>query len=417
MTRWLAPTLLWLVACGAPPAPTAAPTETLTIRGSDTLTRVLLPEVAKAYERAAPGVSMKVEGGGDAAGFRAVLSGDADCAAAARDPFPAEEEQAIVNGYSFMSPEARHLVAVDVVAVAVHPSNSLTSLSFDQVIGIFCTQEISDWAQLGMDPSPIRVMTAVPSSSTRALFEDFFCGPRGIHTRAEQASDEDIAAALDDDPATIAYLSTAEQAGSVLGLRPLPDDRPIRPSQKSVVRGAYPLYRDLYLFTPGPPSAAASQMLDWLRSPAGQDVVDEADFVPLFLRPERSDEARPLREIVYFEPGSGQPNQHSRARLHILVDELRSRAGEYRHVILEGFTDAREVDPSGLATSRAQAVESVLKQELPGLFVEIIPRGAVQPIAPNDTPYGRQRNRRVQVYLAAEEAFEPVLSGQPTEKG
>ena len=33
----------------------------------------------------------------------------------------------------------------------------------------------------------------------------------------------------------------------------------------------------------------------------------------------------------------------------------------------------------------------------------------MNPIAPNDTPYGRQRNRRVQIYLAAEEKAEDAV--------
>ena len=98
------------------------------------------------------------------------------------------------------------------------------------------------------------------------------------------------------------------------------------------------------------------------------------------------------------------PTLRSQARLGQLVHELRDRAGEYNHVILEGYTDAQESNPAALSRKRAQVVEERLKIELPGLFYEIIPRGAEHPIAPNETPYGRQRNRRVQIYLAEDEA-------------
>ena len=87
----------------------------------------------------------------------------------------------------------------------------------------------------------------------------------------------------------------------------------------------------------------------------------------------------------------------------MLIDELRDRAGEFRHVVLEGYTDNREEDTTDLSYSRAETIRNLLQAELPGLYFEIIPRGAANPIAPNDTPYGRQRNRRVQIYLAAEE--------------
>ena len=64
---------------------------------------------------------------------------------------------------------------------------------------------------------------------------------------------------------------------------------------------------------------------------------------------------------------------------------------------------ARPVTRSRLSLDRANAVEQILKEALPDSFFEIIPRGGIRPLAPNDTPFGRSRNRRVQVYLAAEE--------------
>ena len=48
--------------------------------------------------------------------------------------------------------------------------------------------------------------------------------------------------------------------------------------------------------------------------------------------------------------------------------------------------------------------QQILEVQLPGTFFEIIPRGPDRPLAPNNTPFGRERNRRVQIYLADEEA-------------
>jgi outer membrane protein OmpA-like peptidoglycan-associated protein len=268
---------------------------------------------------------------------------------------------------------------------------------------MFCTREIDDWSFLGLDPAPIRAISRDPKSGTRALFEDFFCGPRGISPRVEVLSSESILNALADDPNVISFGSMAEAAGKPLGLRPDPAGPAVRPSQQSIIRGAYPLYHDLYLFTAGAPKSSAKEFLEYALSPAGQEIIDEQRFVPLFLRPERLDESRPLRETIHFEMSEVQPNQRSAARLQLLIQELRDRAGEYRHVVLEGYTDNREPDATHLSYSRAELVRNLLKSELPGLYFEIIPRGAKNPIAPNDTPYGRQRNRRVQIYLADEE--------------
>ena len=96
------------------------------------------------------------------------------------------------------------------------------------------------------------------------------------------------------------------------------------------------------LFSAGTPSQDMKEFLDWIASPAGQDVVDEADFVPLFLRPEMMNEPRPLRETAHFEASSSRPTARSIARIGLLIDELKERVGEHNHIVLEGYTDARE---------------------------------------------------------------------------
>ncbi len=394
--------LVLVVACT--PGTTLGPEPTtLRIDGSETAMSRLVPMLAETHENAVGTIAFELASGGPSDGIRAMLRGDADIAAAGRKPLPAEEEQARANGYSLRAEGASAIVGIDVLAVAAHAGNPIESLTYDQVIGIWCTGAIDDWASLGLESAPIRALTPEPFTSSRALFEDFFCGPTGIHRRVEVASEATIRAALREDPSAIAYTSMTAITGRLMGLRPDASGPAVYPSQQNVTTGAYPLYHDVYLYTPGVARGAAREFIDWIGSPAGQEVVDESRFVPLFLRTERMDKPRPLRETIHFEPGSSAPNQRSAARLELLVTELRGRAGEYRHIILEGYADNRESDPLTLSLARAEAVQKQIEAELPGLFFELIPRGTTQPIAPNETPYGRQRNRRVQIYLAEEE--------------
>jgi len=415
--RWFALGMVLLLGC-APPAPREVGNPTLRIAGSHTVMSHLMPMLAETHEGTVGTIDFEMQSTGTAAGLRAMLAGEIDIAAASRSHIPAEEEQARANGYSLTEPGARHIVAVDVLAIAVHPSNPMESLTYDQVIGIWCTRSIDNWSFLGMEDRPIRPLTVEPLAGSRALFEDFFCGPRGIHSHVEVVTQDEMNDALRTDPNAIAYLSMAEVSGKVLGLRPDVAGQALMPSQQNIIRGAYPLYHDLYLYTPGPATGTSLAFMTWIASPAGQEVVDEARFVPLFLRPEHLDEPRPLRETIHFEPGSSVPNQRSMARIQLLVSELRERAGEFRHVVLEGYTDNQEPDPTELSLARAEAVQAILQAELPGLFFEIIPRGASNPIAPNETPYGRLRNRRVQIYLGEEErAPSEIVQEEPEDMG
>lgn len=401
--RFIGMTFALLVGCsGSTDEGSVLPT--LRIGADAGLAGGLLPRLANDHADSRGTVRFEISAQEDGSTLRKLLAGELDLAISSRRPQPNEQEQANANGYDLDAPDSRHIVGVDVVTLSVHASNHIDSLTYDQVIGIFCTREIDNWSFLGLDEAPIRVMTPEPASGTRALFEDFFCGPRGIHNKVEVASAVSIANALETEPHTITFQSLSNGTGKTLGLRPDPTGPPVRPSQQNIIRGSYPLYQDINLYTPGNAGDEVKRFLEYVRSPAGQEVVDEERFVPLFLRPERLDEARPLRETIHFEQNATQPNLRSKARLQLLVDEMQDRAGEYQHVVLEGYTDSRESGANALATARAESVRDLLGQELPGLYFEIIPRGAVHPIAPNDTPYGRQRNRRVQIYLAEEEA-------------
>ncbi len=100
------------------------------------------------------------------------------------------------------------------------------------------------------------------------------------------------------------------------------------------------------------------------------------------------------------------PDQRGLARIELLENELQDRGGEISHVVLEGYSDPSEPNALSQSQARAEAIRQRLATRLPSLFFEIIPRGAANPIAPNDTPKGRHLNQRVQVYLAEEERVE-----------
>jgi phosphate transport system substrate-binding protein len=401
--RSLSLALVLAAGCGAPP--TTEPTRpTLRIHGADETTLDLLPALAEVHERTVGTIAFEIENAESGAAMRALLAGEIELAASSRGHTPAEEEQARVNGFSLGGEGSRHVVAVDVVAVSVHPSNLAGSLTYDQMIGVFCTGTIDDWSFLGQDPLRIRPVAPPEDTGSRILFEDFFCGPRGLHRNVETLDLDTLADVLAADAGAVGFGSMAREVGKVIGLRPDPRGPALLPSQQNIIRGSYPLYHDELLYSAGPPDGAAAEFLVWIASPAGQEVVDEARYVPLFLRPERLDDPRPLRETIHFETGTSELTLRSRARLQMLTEELKERVGAAHHVVLEGFADSHEPDAVPLSEERAAAVRDLLAAELPGVYFELIPRGAERPIAPNETPYGRERNRRVQVYLADEEA-------------
>ena len=398
-----------LIGVGCAGTDTSTPIEpekaVLRIGGTATMMEGLIPALVETHQSTRGTLAFQLAEPTEDHGFAELIAGELDLAAATRPAKPLETERSVTKGWSLQGENVRHLVGVDVTAVAVHEDNPLTSLTYDQVIGVFCTQSTDNWSFLGQDERPVHAMTVGVESGDRSLFEDFFCGPRGMHAGVEVATAAKIEEALRTDPSVITFASMSRKVGKYVALQPDPGGPPVEPSQQNIIRGSYPLYRDVYIFSQGEAAGYTRSFIDWIASPAGQEVVDERGLVPLFLRPERMDEPRPLRETIHFEPGRSVPNQRSMARLQLLVDELRER--NIDHVVLEGFTDNRERGALRLSEQRANAVRELLSNELNDVYFEIIPRGATNALAPNDTPYGRLRNRRVQIYLAPDEQETP----------
>lgn len=407
---WLGLTAL----LGCTPASTLEPTPELTIVGSDSMTDMLLPRLVDAYSDNVD-LRIVIDGGGSTDGLRALLEGDADMAASARVPTPAEVDQATVFGWSF----ERHLVGLNVVAISVHPSNPLQSLTWEQTRQIFCTGRLRDWGELGLEERPIRVLVRNERSGSREALEDFFCGVEGIAHAHEALTADKITAELERDPDVITFAPLSDRKGKVLSLRQGADSDPVAPSQANAIRGKYPLTHDLALFTAGLPSARAKAFLDWIASPPGQHEVDEAWVVPLYLRAALLEGPRPLRETISFADASLELDERSAARLEVLLEELRSRSGEINHLILEGYADAGEPDPLTLSYRRASVVREKIAAEIPAIFFEIIPRGAKKQLAPSDTPLGQARNRSVRIYFGEEEQVQSTIAvvqpGQETE--
>ena len=58
----------------------------------------------------------------------------------------------------------------------------------------------------------------------------------------------------------------------------------IFPSAESVNDGTYPIARDLYMYTAGPPNGFVKTYMDWIFSPEAQTIVTQLGFVPILFQ-------------------------------------------------------------------------------------------------------------------------------------
>jgi phosphate transport system substrate-binding protein len=253
--------------------------------GSTTM-QPLIQALAFAFTRERPQVQIIIQGGGSQAGLAAVRQGVADAGMVSR-ALDASEADGL---------EIFTLVQSDVIAVIVHPLLLLDNLTTAQVRAIFAG-EITNWSEVGGPAAPILVINRPEGSGTRAVFEQTVMGQPGLITDSaivenSSRATRDIVASQ---PYAIGYvaLNMARQGSEIpqnlpnwavidyilLDVKLLSLDG-IAPTIENALNGSYPLARPLNIVTQSPPGELIQEGLNFIFSPAGQQVIAEAGYIP-----------------------------------------------------------------------------------------------------------------------------------------
>ena len=247
----------------------------IVVQGSPTFLPVARPAVA-AYRPARPASALLLTAG-SAEGMRALLAGNCDIAALAREPTPEESRRARAAGADLRTFRLGYAAAVPVV----RRDNPVTGLTIAQLRGIW-SGAIRRWSEVGGPDLPIHVVTRAAGSALSDLWEDQVMA--GIPTRADAtpvvaaaAGDPDpLAALVGGDPAAIGFAGIGEAAG----LKPLAVGG-VAATAESLQSGRFPLARALYLVLDGRTATDTAQgFVDFLLEPEGQRLVRRAGYLP-----------------------------------------------------------------------------------------------------------------------------------------
>ena len=257
---------------------------TIQIKGSDTMVN-LGQAWAEAYSKAHPGVSVAVTGGGSGTGFSALIGGTCDIAETSRTI--KEKEVALAQQKGFTPVELK--VAMDGVAIVVHPDNPVDGLTIGQLAGIF-KGEITNWKEVGGKDLPIVILSREVNSGTHIYVKEHILrggrkddfsefSPMALLMPSSQAIAEEVA---QNENAIgyygMGYVSATQKALSVA--RDAVSDY-VLPDITDVISGYYPVSRPLLMYTPGEPAGVVKAFLEFVLSPEGQKIVEEVDFVPV----------------------------------------------------------------------------------------------------------------------------------------
>ncbi|CAM5440089.1 substrate-binding domain-containing protein [Pseudomonas fragi] len=361
-------------------------------------------------------IRVDVAAHGSGTGFTALAAGLADLVASSR-PIKDRELVDLEPLGDLKSPGAEQVIAIDGLAIILHPHNPLNQLNTEQLAQIFSGQ-ISRWEQLGGTGGAIHLYARDDQSGTWETFKELVLNRNGqpLSSKAQRfESSEELSDAVSHDPQAIGfiglpYIREAKAVAIVDGA-----SQPMLPLTSLIASEDYPLSRRLFLYLPPATNNPwAKALVAFTQSPQGQAIVGQNGFVAQSVQadnvmpgahmPEQyqalTREAQRLSVNFRFEEGSASLDNKARQDLLRVVDYLSAHGKLDKQVTLVGFGDAKD-DPQRaqlLSRLRAMAVRRELVKS--GVVLrEIQGYGAQMPVAANTEDEGRLKNRRVEVWV------------------
>jgi phosphate transport system substrate-binding protein len=251
----------------------------ITVKGSDTLV-ILAQKWAEVYMGKHPETKIQVTGGGSGVGFAALQNKSTDLADASRK-IKAKEVEACIKAFGKRPIEYK--VALDGLSVYVNEANPIKEVSVEQLGGIF-TGKIRNWKDMGGSDAPITVYSRENSSGTYEFFKEHVLqGKDFVATAQTMPGTAALLQAVGKDKGGIGYGGAAYGAGAKHLLVKKDATSPaIEPTRETVVEGAYPIWRYLYIYVnPALDKGEIASYLNWLRSDEGQKIVEDIGYYPL----------------------------------------------------------------------------------------------------------------------------------------
>ncbi|MFJ4142543.1 substrate-binding domain-containing protein [Pseudomonas sp. NPDC089734] len=361
-------------------------------------------------------VTAEVAAHGSGTGFTALKAGRADIAASSR-PIKDQEALELTSLGNLKSPEGEQVIAIDGVAVILHPSNPLQQLTTAQLARLF-SGEVQNWQEIGGRPGEVHLYARDEKSGTYETFKELILArnDKSLSRHAKRfESSEQLSDEVSQDRNGIGfiglpYVRKAKAVAIADG-----DSKPMLPTTSLIATEDYPLSRRLYLYQP--PQAKrpwAQELVNFAQSPEGQAIVARNGFVAQTVQamkvqatPRMPEDYQALtrhaeRLSVNFRFAQGSARLDNKAQLDLqrVVEYLKTHEKLNRSLTLVGFGDAKHDSERATLLSRLRAM--AVRRELQKNRVsccEILGFGDEMPVAANDADEGRIKNRRVEVWV------------------
>jgi phosphate transport system substrate-binding protein len=429
------------VICEGPACPDlVAPRAKITIVGAEDAGPALIPALFQAFAEQRGLIFEPLEGDGFSAVILEPESRKELAAISFRPMAPATARVALDSGVAdlklgFRPGEgfATHGVAMDALVVIVATDNPTPEISTADLNRVL-TGEVTNWAEIGGPDMPLVLHALRPETDLQQALTDRLGAP--VAAQILHDDRQSLAAEVARDPWAIAV--TGRSGAQPARRLTLTDSCgfPLLPTPLAVKAEDYPLAIPLvFLAAKRRLPLMTREFLDFLRTPQAQKVIAAAGYVDRSVtrQPMTSDGLRLINAIqgagedvtladlkrlvglmdgadrlsltFRFEDGSSTLDAQSRDNLVDLAQLIASGQFKGEKLLLAGFSDGSGDAAANLALSveRANRVAQELSVIAPDLSTEVLPLaegfGEALPMACDETPAGRQLNRRVELWL------------------
>ncbi|AZV80013.1 cell envelope biogenesis protein OmpA [Parasedimentitalea marina] len=373
-------------------------------------------------------------------GFADLLANEADVVMALREIRPEERRLARDAGLGDMTGSNRsRVLALDAMVPVVAPGNPVTSISVPELAKVFAGN-IVNWQELGGPNAPISLHLPVAGSGLAQAVEDRLLAPAKLPLsqdlrRHDRSSG--LARAVTTDPFAIGIASFAETGTARMLTLTGSCGFALAAGRRAIKTEDYPLTAPMFLYLPARRlPKVARDFLSYARGPAAQVVirrvgfVDQApEYIPVNAQGRRLANAieaageeidlSELQRLVAlmgdmqrlttsfrFETGSTRPDAQSRANITQLARAMEAGVYDTKRLIFVGFSDGegaaagnRKIAMKRAETVRDAVVEAAQTANFDHMQIEVEAFGEALPMACDDSDWGRQVNRRVEVWL------------------
>jgi phosphate transport system substrate-binding protein len=358
---------------------------------------------------------------GSKTAFKDLADKSCDIGMASRSITPEEVASTSALG-DLKSRGSEHVLGMDGVAVIVNRSNVVTGLTKDQLAAIY-SGAITDWSEVDGTPGPIHVMARNEESGTWDTFKSLVLKDKPLVASASRIEDSrELSGKVSADRGAIGFIgmpyvldakavaiSETEKAGGNVRRT-----TPLFPNRLTVATEDYPLSRRLYLYTSENPSNPwTEKFVNFAISKAGQDIVGNNGFIsqtPVSVATDCNACPSEYRKLTSgknrltldfrFESGQFKLDNKAWQNISTIADTLADLKYNGTGVVLMGFADNRGSEQANLALSQQRADAVAGELHMRGVNPEVVRgMGIIMPIATNDDPAGREKNRRVEIWV------------------